>query len=246
MKRSTRREREKDRELVRRIRDAGIPIFIDTDKDEEPELLIRQDFDAYESIVFDVNGGAGLVLPLRITPSIPVFVFSGFDIRLPRWPNAWLRPLEESDGGQWPHYQFYGRSEMKFDRSETINRLIAEQKEFRPGHPFRGLLLAFSYDPIPDEIVRGEILRGSIKIFDQFDHEHCAKIALRVDREAEREFRPKHRGQRLLARPSSKARADDAEPGRGSAMNVRSEFKTSPRANPRGDRGKKVLTNAPA
>lgn len=200
MKRSTRRERQRDREIVRLIRDADIPVFLDTDEDEDPELLIRQDFDAYESMMFDVNGGAGIILPLRITPSIPLFVFSGFDIRVDRWPAAWFRPLEENAEGEWPHYSFYGRLEMKFDRSETINRLIAEQKEFRSGQPFRGLLLAFSSDRMPDDLVRDEILQGSIRILDQFEHQHCAKIALRVDREAAaRESKQKAPRQRLFA-----------------------------------------------
>jgi hypothetical protein len=186
MKRSTHRERDKDQDLIRRLHAAGVPVYFETAEDAVEELLIRQDFDAYQSILFDFNGGAGIILPLRITPTIPAFVFSGVDIRLSRWPEAHFRTLEENDGGGWPHYEFPGRSELKFDRSEIVNRFIAEQKVFRRGYPLHGLLLAFSYDPIPGGLIRRKFLRGSIKIRDQFDHEHSAELSLRVDREIPR------------------------------------------------------------
>jgi len=186
MKRLAHREREKHQKLVRRLRAAGIPVYFETNEDAVEELLIRQDFDAYESILFDVNEGAGVILPLRITPNIPVFAFSGFDVRLPRWPEVCFRPLKENVPGQWPHYEFWGRPALKFDRSEIINRFIAAQTVFRRGYPVHGLLLAFSCDPLPDDLIRGEVLRGSIKILDQFDHEHSAELSLRVDRETPR------------------------------------------------------------
>lgn len=210
----TPREREKDRELVRRIQAAGIPIIVETGKDEVPDLLIRQDFDAYESMVFDVNGGAGLILPLRVTPNIPIFAFSGVDISVPRWANVWFRPLEDNHSREWPHYQFHGRSELKFDRRETINRFIFQQKQFRRGQAFHGLLLAFSYDPMPDELVRGEILRGSIKILDQFERGHSANISLRVDREAG-QSEPERRRQGLSARPESEDGSESAAVEKG-------------------------------
>jgi len=50
-------------------------------------------------MLFNLNGGTGLILPIEITVDIPAFVFSGVDIRLSRWPDAWFRPLEESE---WP------------------------------------------------------------------------------------------------------------------------------------------------
>ena len=194
MKKSTSHETEKDRELARRIRAAGIPILAESNKDEAPALLIRQDINAYESMVFDIDGGAGLILSLNIIPNIPVFVFSGVYIRVARWPSARFQPLEENYRGEWPHYDFYGRSELKFHRSETINRFLVDQKEVRRGCPMHGLLLAVSNDPLADDIARGEVLHGSIEVFDQFEQGHSAKIFLRVDREARHRLGPGSRG----------------------------------------------------
>jgi hypothetical protein len=201
MQKLTRRERDKEKELAGRIQAAGIPLVVEPNKNEEPEILIRQDVEAYESTVFDVNGGAGLILPIRITPNVPVFELSGIDISLARWPNVWFRPLEENYGGEWPHYSFYGRSELNFDRRETINRVIEKPTEFRRGHTLHGLFLAFSSEPMPDEIVRGAVLHGSIKILDQFDHGHSAKITLRAHREAIRVPKLNPLRRKLFAHP---------------------------------------------
>lgn len=205
MKRLTSHARDKVRKVTRRLQAAGIPV-VETKKNQEPAVLIRQDFEAYESMIFDANGGAGIIIPLTITSEAPTFVFARFHIALHRWANAWFRPLEENDGGEWPHYDFYGRSELKFDRNDTINRFIAERKEFPRGHAVHGLLLAFSYDRMPDDIILGQVLGGSIKIYDQFEHDCSARISLRVQqREAERVLKPNPRRSRLFSRPDFKS-----------------------------------------
>ena len=144
-------------------------------------------------MVFDLNGGTGLILPLEIVPTIPA---------------VWFRALEENAGGEWPHYSFYGRLELKFHRSETINRLIAEHSKVRRGHPVQGLLLAYSYDPMPKNII-DEVLHGSIKILDQFECGHVAKISLRAYRQAEPVFKPNPFRRRLFSRPDFKAEGTD-------------------------------------
>jgi hypothetical protein len=209
----TYQERQAEKALVDRVQAAGIPIAIESTKNEVSSLLIRQDFDAYESMLFNLNGGTGLILPIKISVDIPVFVFSGVDIRLSRWPNAWFRPLEENDQGEWPHYDFWGRSELKFHRNESINRFLGGRTQFRRGGFLRGLLLAFCHDPLPEDIVRGEILQGSIEIFDHFEQKHSAKISLRVHREVERERKPNPRRERLFARPDFKARGESTAAG---------------------------------
>jgi len=197
------REREKEREIERRLRAAGVPI--EAGKEESPELLIRQDIDAYEGTVFDAaEAGTGVVLPLKIVPTIPVFVFSGFDICLVRCPNIRFAPLEENHGGEWPHYSFYGRPDLKFDCSETINPFIAQAEGFRRGRVLRGLLFAFSYESMPDEIASGEVLRGSIKILDQFEHSHALDILLRAHREPARALKPNPGRRKLLECPDPK------------------------------------------
>jgi hypothetical protein len=171
------------RRLIARIQAAGIPIVAEAETDRLPELFVRQDVEAYDSSVFDVNGGTGLILPLKVVPGMPFFSASGLDIRLSRWPNCMFRALEESVTEEGLGYQFHGRSDLQFARSQAINGYFAEHKEIQSGRAIRGLLLAFSHEPMPDNLARGDILSGSIVIYDQWEREHWAKIALRVERE---------------------------------------------------------------
>ena len=199
MKMLKRRDHERGEELARRVQAAGIPI-VEAKKDEVPELLIRQDFEAYESMVFDSNGGAGLILPLRITANVGVFL-SGVDIALDGWPNALFWPLEENWRGEWPHYEFYRQAAFKFHRSKVINQALAEQKELRCGHLCHGLLLAFSHEPMPDEFTYGATQRGSVGIYDQFERKHSEKISLRIHRQFELLPQPNPRRRSLFTRP---------------------------------------------
>jgi hypothetical protein len=180
---------ERGRELMRRIQAVGIPIIIPTATDEWPALLICQDFEGRESMIFGLNGGAGLVLSLRAISTVPVFVLSDFHVELPPWPDVRFQLVEEADSAEWRHYEFHGRPELKFNRDEVINRFITERKVMRRDYPVRGLLLAFSPAPMPADIQRGEKLEGFIKIYDQFEQTYSANIRLRVEGEAVREPR---------------------------------------------------------
>src|SRR5215831_6457883 len=179
-------EDEKERELLRRAKAAGIPVESDTEQPRVSALLISQDTKARDSEVFDVNGGAGLVLALKIVPNIPVFVFSDFHFELDRWKDGWFQPLEEVEDPDWPRYEFHGQSHLKFSREDVLNRFITQEKIFHRGYPARGLLLAFSFAPMPDDIKRGETLEGVIRIYDQFEHRHSASVRVRADRQAVR------------------------------------------------------------
>jgi len=61
---------------------------------------------------------------------------------------------------------------------------------------------------MPDDLGRGDKLEGCVKIFDQFEHKHSAKIFLRVDRETERIPKLNPRRQGLFARRDSEARSE--------------------------------------
>ena len=55
---------ERERQLSRRIRRVGIPIARRHNDQRVPPLLIRQDFESWQtSEIFDFGGGTGLVLP---------------------------------------------------------------------------------------------------------------------------------------------------------------------------------------
>lgn len=177
---------ERERELLRRAKATGIPVANDGEQPQVSALLISQDAEARDSEIFDVNAGAGLVLALKIVPNIPVFVFSDFHFELDRWKDGWFRPLEEVEDPDWPRYEFYGQSYLKFNREEVLNRFITQRKIFHRGYPARGLLLAFSSAPLPDDIGRGEIVEGMIRIYDQFEQSHSASVRVRVDRQTVR------------------------------------------------------------
>ena len=204
-------ERERRQELMQRIRAAHIPVAPESEKCKIPEILISQDYEAYESTIFDLNGGSGLILPLRITSQMPLFVFSRFHIDLDLWSDVWFRALDENCREEWPAYEFYGRSNLKFSRSQCINHVIAEKREFRRGQTAKGLLLAISAEPVRDDIFRGTLLQVSIGIFDQFEHKHSARISLRVERENILLPTAHSSRRRLFSRPDFKENLEEGD-----------------------------------
>jgi hypothetical protein len=175
---------EKVRELLRRVNAAGIPVANPIYEQKVPSILIRPDFESYYgSELFDFGGGTGLVLPLKIVPSVSGFIFSDFYVELDRWRDARFRLLEEMENSDWPHYEFYGRSDLTFQRNEVLNRLIADGKPLRRGCPVCGLLIASFCETMPDDIRHRDMLEGVIWIYDQFEQTHSASIRLRAKRE---------------------------------------------------------------
>jgi hypothetical protein len=72
--------------------------------------------------------------------------------------------------------------------------------QFRREQLLSGLLLAFTFDPLPEDIVPCEVLGGTITIIDQFEHKHPAEIRLRVDRKAARKNERKQQRHVLIGR----------------------------------------------
>ena len=176
---------ERERQLSRRIRLAGIPIARSFSDHGAPPLLIRQDLASCNSSeIFDFGGGTGLVLPLKIVPSIGRFFLSAFHVQLDRWRDGCFRPLEAMERREWPHYELCGRADLRFHRDEVLNRFMMSNKPLRREYPVCGVLIARTQFSIPEDIQHGEVLEGLVWIYDQFDRPYSSEeIRLRADRE---------------------------------------------------------------
>jgi hypothetical protein len=90
---------------------------------------------------------------------------------------------------------------MSFHSDQEKCAAAAIRGVFHRRHPLRGVLLAFSHDRMPHDLLRGEALRRSIKDSHWFDCAHSANICLRVDRETRRTPKPNRLRQGTLAYP---------------------------------------------
>jgi hypothetical protein len=172
-----------DRDLVRRIVAAGVPVDVPKEEGERPPdgLFARQTRDL-ENSVFDLpSGGTGVTLALNITSNLPgVFVLNGFELTFAGWEGAYFELLQEAQDPVWPHFEFCGEPGRKFNAADVLNRRLGVQ--LRRGCRVRGFLLAWSLDAMPESITQGSTLTGRVHIFDQFDAKTSAAISLRVDR----------------------------------------------------------------
>ena len=107
--------REGDLALARRIRAAGVPIYIGEDDGKGPHdpssgLLVYQDGGVVESRAFDFYGAAGYIIRAVITVNLPKFAISGFGLELP-WKSyvRWLEDPLELDGRS-VLYRFSGKA----------------------------------------------------------------------------------------------------------------------------------------
>ena len=132
--------------IARRIRAAGIPIFIgedDADASQDPSggLLVYQDGTPIESCAFDFYGTAGYVIRIVITVNVSHFAIAGFGLELP-WNSCvrWLDdPLES--GGRSVVYRFGRRYHLEFERNEVLNHLADLRHMWSRGESLKGYLL---------------------------------------------------------------------------------------------------------
>jgi hypothetical protein len=173
-------------ELARRIRAAGVPIFIE--EDDEPAaqrlsngLLIKQIGGLADSHAFDFCGAAGIVCWLRITTLRSALAISSFDLQLP-WTTRvqWLDQCSD-DGIHW-RYQFSGRNSLGFDAHEVLNRFADSRQVHDRGFTMEGCLMGISLQPIPESFEPGLTIPAKVVITDQFQNKCASPVKLWLDR----------------------------------------------------------------
>lgn len=198
-----------DSALARRIRAAGIPIYIGEDDGEVPHdpprgLLAYQEGGVTESRVFDFYGAAGYIIRAVITVNLPKFAISGFGLDLP-W-NSYVRWLEDpiEIGDRTTVYRFGGNEFPEFERSGVLNHRADVRRMWSRGESLKGHLLGIGNEPIPEQYPHGAIIPAFLITYDQFSRPYRSPVSLWTARTATpvRGVRSKaRRTDRLLDRP---------------------------------------------
>jgi hypothetical protein len=176
-----------DLALARRIRAAGVPIYIGEDDGEVPHdpssgLFVYQEGGVMESRAFDFYGAAGFIIRVVITINLPKFAIAGFGLELP-WKSQvrWLEdPLEI--GGDSVVYRFGGRESLEFERSQVLNHFADVRRLWSRGESLRGSLLGVGNEPVPEEFRQGAMIPAFLIIHDQFLRPYRSSVSLWTDR----------------------------------------------------------------
>lgn len=176
-----------DLALARRIRAAGIPIYIGEDDGKVPQypskgLLVYQEGGVIESRAFDFYGGAGYIIRAIITINLPKFAIAGFGLELP-WKSQvrWLEDPQEIGCGDAVVYRF-GGEHPEFERSQVLNHFADVQRLWSRGESLKGHLLGVGSEPIPEQFRHGALIPAFLIIHDQFWREYRSSVSLWTDR----------------------------------------------------------------
>ena len=181
--------RQRSLALARRIRAAGIPVYIVEDDGEAPRdpssgLLVYQEGGVIDSRAFDFCGSAGYIIRMVITVNLPRFAIAGFGLELP-WKSyvRWLDDPVEIDGRSVV-YRFGGK-DLEFERSQVLNHLADVRHTWSPGESLRGHLLGIGNEPIPEQFQHGTMIPAILIIYDQFWREYRSSFSLWTERTQE-------------------------------------------------------------
>jgi hypothetical protein len=174
--------------LARRIRAAGVPVFIEQDDGEarsipSDALQVRQTGGQIESSVFDWGGGTGIKIYLVITSKVSGLAVSHIELELP-WKQTcfyWLEDPFVIDGPS-PRYRFVGNQVLEFERDLVINHRLQITQQFSAGKSVKGFLLGFGFDSIPPEIRTGEMIPAFLSLYDQLGRQFRAPVELWLNR----------------------------------------------------------------
>ena len=169
--------------LARRIRSAGIPIYIGEDDGEAPRrpssgLLVYQVGGVIESRAFDFHGGAGYIVRATITTEVPQFAIAGFGLDLP-WKDTvrWLEDPREI-GGRSEVYGFGGKEGLEFERNHVLNHFADVRRTWSRGESLSGYLLAIGSEPIPDQFTNGARIPAFLIVYDQLWRDYRSSVSL--------------------------------------------------------------------
>jgi hypothetical protein len=208
------RERhQSDLALARRIRGAGIPIYIGEDDgavvsgDASKGLLVYTDGPRTETRAFDFYGTAAYVLNVVITINLPHFAISAFGLELP-WESYvwWLDDPGEVDG-RVAVYRFDRSYLPEFDRNLVLNHFADVERTWARGKSLRGYLLGVGNDPIPPQYQQGATIPAFLIVYDQLGKAYRSPISIWRDTTV----RPRRLGWKVSRRQGGLL--DKPEPG---------------------------------
>jgi hypothetical protein len=173
--------------LARRIRAAGVAIYIGEDDGETPHdppsgLMIRQFGGVVESRAVDFYGGTAYVIYVAIIVNLPHFAIAGFGLELP-WKGTvrWLDEPFEVDGSS-KMYRFGGKYDPAFEKDEVLNHLADVRRTLSRGTSLKGALLGIGEEPIAEQFPHGAMIPAFLIIYDQFGRDYRSPIKLWADR----------------------------------------------------------------
>lgn len=183
--------------LARRIRAAGVAIYIGEDDGETPHdppsgLMIRQFGGVVESRAVDFYGGTAYVIYVAITVNLPHFAIAGFGLELP-WKGTvrWLDEPFEIEGSS-KMYRFGGKYDPAFEKDEVLNHLADVRRTLSRGTSLKGALLGIGEGPIAEQFPHGAMIPAFLIVYDQFGRDYRSPTKLWADR-----------GEKLLSRSRS-------------------------------------------
>jgi hypothetical protein len=173
--------------LARRIRAAGVAIYIGEDDGETPHdppsgLRIRQFGGLFDGRAIDFYGGTAYIISAVITVNLPHFAIAGFGLELP-WKGTvrWLDEPFEIDGSS-KMYRFGGKYDPAFEKDEVLNHLADVRRTLSRGASLKGALLAIGQEPITEEFPHGAMIPAFLTVYDQFWRPYRSPIKLWADR----------------------------------------------------------------
>jgi hypothetical protein len=197
--------------LARRIRSAGIPIYVKEDDGPVPQipsngLIVYQTGGVIESRAFDFHGSAAYILRVVITSRLPQFAISRFDLELPYGGMVdWLPDPLEFDPAL-KAYAFRGKYPLVFERNKVLNHFADVRRVHVRGDSLEGVLLGIGTEPIPF-FKHGAMIPGFLTVFDQFARECRSPVSLYADRDEQ------PRGRKRTAIPRKERLLDRRDPG---------------------------------
>jgi hypothetical protein len=176
--------------LARRIRAAGLPIFIAEDDGEVPSipsgsLAVWQTGGVLESTACECPGGTALIIQLILTVKEAGFAICYFDLELP-WEKIGFRWLEDPRKIGGISDAYYISDHLEFDRAEVINHRADPRKQLPFGKSIAGALLGLDTAPIPADYRNGTTIPATVIVGDQMGREFRARVTLSVNRREKR------------------------------------------------------------
>jgi hypothetical protein len=142
-------------------------------------ILVSQDGGIVENSAFDFECGygTGVMLSLHIAVDLPALTIWKWQLDLP-WKDSQVHWIADPLGSAYDNmYQIPGW-DVKFARCQVINH----RHVLRRGHSLDGLLLGFSFEPIPASYRHGANIDASLVLIDEMGRDFSTPVQLWANR----------------------------------------------------------------